>query len=60
MSEKNDNQQQNPPVLVDKNMMEYNTYLTYEFIYVFVEKTKQIIKNTSIYHYTCKMTHTFH
>lgn len=29
MSEKNDNQQQNPPVLVGKNMMEYNTYLTY-------------------------------
>lgn len=25
----------------------------------FVEKTKQIIKNTSIYHYACKMTHTF-
>lgn len=29
MSEKYDNQQKNPPVLVEKNMMEHNTYLTY-------------------------------
>lgn len=29
MSENYDNQQQNPPVLVEKNMMEHSTYLTY-------------------------------
>lgn len=28
MSEKYDNQEQNSPVLFEKNMMEHNTYLT--------------------------------